>query len=56
MNNSAEIAQDLGYIEIPEGLLIHPGEIEEFRSGESLRTDQRHAGRADVGPVARCCR
>jgi ribonuclease J len=27
MNNSAEIAEDLGYVEIPEGLLIHPGEI-----------------------------
>src|SRR6266853_696500 len=30
MNNSAEIAEDLGYIEIPEGLLIHPGEIKNF--------------------------
>ena len=27
MINSAEIAEDLGYIEIPEGLLIHPGEM-----------------------------
>ena len=26
---------------------------EEFRSGKSLRADQRHAGRADVGAVAR---
>jgi len=30
MNSSAEIAEDLGYIEIPEGLLIHPGEIKNF--------------------------
>ena len=30
MNNSAEIAEDLGYIEIPEGLLIHPGEMKTF--------------------------
>jgi len=30
MNNSAEIAEDLGYIEIPEGLLIHPGEMKNF--------------------------
>ncbi|MCU1296084.1 MAG: beta-lactamase-like protein [Acidobacteriaceae bacterium] len=30
MNNSAEIAEDLGYIEIPEGLLIHPGELKNF--------------------------
>ncbi len=27
MNSSAEIAEDLGYVEIPEGLLIHPGEM-----------------------------
>jgi ribonuclease J len=30
MNSSAEIAEDLGYIEIPEGLLIHPGEMKTF--------------------------
>ena len=30
MNNSAEIAEDLGYIEIPESLLIHPGEVKNF--------------------------
>jgi ribonuclease J len=30
MNNSAEIAEDLCYIEIPEGLLIHPGEMKNF--------------------------
>src|SRR6184192_4941134 len=30
MNNSSEIAEDLGYIEIPEGLLINPGEIKNF--------------------------
>jgi len=30
MNSSAEIAEDLGYIEIPEGLLIHPGEMKNF--------------------------
>jgi len=27
MNESAEIAQDLGYVEIPSGTLVHPGEI-----------------------------
>jgi ribonuclease J len=27
MNESTEIAQDLGYIDVPDGLLIHPGEI-----------------------------
>ncbi len=30
MIGSAEIAEDLGYVEIPEGLLIHPGEIKNF--------------------------
>ncbi|MFZ0479725.1 MAG: ribonuclease J [Terriglobales bacterium] len=30
MNSSAEIAEDLGYIDIPEGLLIHPGEMKNF--------------------------
>ena len=27
MTSSAEIAEDLGYIEIPDGLLIHPGDL-----------------------------
>jgi len=30
MADSTEIAADLGYIEIPDGLLIHPGEIRNF--------------------------
>jgi ribonuclease J len=30
MTNSSEIAEDLGYIEIPEGLLIHPGEMKNY--------------------------
>src|SRR5213082_3445660 len=30
MTSSAEIAEELGYIEIPEGLLIHPGEMKNF--------------------------
>jgi ribonuclease J len=30
MNSSSEIAEDLGYIEIPEGLLINPGEVKNF--------------------------
>src|SRR5947209_7770623 len=30
MNNSSEIAEDLGYIQIPEGMLIHPGEMKNF--------------------------
>ena len=30
MMESAEIAQDLGYLEIPDGLLIHPAQIRDF--------------------------
>jgi ribonuclease J len=30
MMSSAEIAEDLGYIEAPEGLVIHPGEMKNF--------------------------
>jgi len=30
MNESSEIAQDLGYIDIPDGLLIHPGEVKNY--------------------------
>ena len=30
MISSAEIAEDLGYVEIPEGLLIHPGEMKNY--------------------------
>src|SRR3954449_3222292 len=30
MISSSEIAEDLGYIEIPDGLLVHPGEIKNF--------------------------
>ncbi len=30
MDNSTEIAQDLGYLDIPQGLIIHPGQIRDF--------------------------
>jgi ribonuclease J len=30
MNESAEIAQDLGYVDIPDGVLIHPGQVKDF--------------------------
>ena len=32
MDNSTEIAQDLGYLDVPQGLIINPG------------ADQRNAG------------
>ncbi len=30
ISEAAEIALDLGYLELPEGLLIHPGQIKEY--------------------------
>jgi len=30
MVSSSEIAEDLGYLEIPDGLLVHPGELKNF--------------------------
>ncbi len=30
MNESTEIAQDLSYIDVPDGLLIHPGDIKKY--------------------------
>src|SRR5271166_5471366 len=30
MMESTEIAQDLGYIDIPQGLVIHPGQMRDF--------------------------
>jgi ribonuclease J len=30
MDNATEIAQDLGYLKVPQGLLIHPGQIKDF--------------------------
>jgi ribonuclease J len=30
MTEAAEIALDLGYIDVPEGMLIHPGQIKDF--------------------------
>src|SRR5256886_6229244 len=30
MNEAVEIAQDLGYIEIPDGMLIHPAQIRDL--------------------------
>jgi ribonuclease J len=30
MTESTEIAQDLGYIDVPDGLMIHPGQIKDY--------------------------
>jgi ribonuclease J len=44
MLSSAEIAEDLGYIEIPDGLLIHPGDIKNHApQGEPMSALSRAA-------------
>jgi ribonuclease J len=47
MMESTEIAQDLGYIDVPPGLVINPGQIARLSSRADDDSDQRHAGRAD---------
>ena len=36
MDNATEIAQDLGYLKIPNGLLINPGQIRDFPADKLL--------------------
>ena len=36
MMESTEIAQDLGYIDVPQGLIINPGQIRDFRPEQLL--------------------
>jgi mRNA degradation ribonuclease J1/J2 len=47
MNESTEIAQDLGYLDIPPGLVIHPGQMKDFCAREAAGDDFRHPGRTD---------
>ncbi len=53
MNSSSEIAEDLGYIDDSGWHADSSGRDEELSAGKSLCDDQRHAGRAAVGAVAR---
>ncbi|HEY5381729.1 MAG TPA: ribonuclease J [Acidobacteriaceae bacterium] len=34
IDNSSEIAQDLGYLDPPQGLIIHPGQIKDYPANE----------------------
>jgi ribonuclease J len=34
MTEAAEIAMDLGYFDVPEGLLIHPGQIKDYQPNQ----------------------
>ncbi len=47
MMESTEIAQDLGYIDVPKGLIINPGQMKDYSPREPDGAHQRHPGRAD---------
>jgi ribonuclease J len=51
LDNSTEIAQDLGYLDLPPGLVINPGQMRDMPVQQSSGDDLGHAGRADVGAV-----
>jgi ribonuclease J len=53
LDNSTEIAQDLGYLDLPPGLVINPGQLRDMPVQQSAGDDLGHAGRADVGALAR---
>jgi len=53
MENSSEIAEDLGYVEIPDGMMIHPGEMKNFAPERVCVLISRHARRTHVGIVPR---
>ncbi len=36
LDNSTEIAQDLGYLDVPQGLLINPGQIKDTPANKLL--------------------
>jgi ribonuclease J len=48
LDNSTEIAQDLGYLDLPPGLMINPGQIKDMPPEQGAGHDLRDAGRADV--------
>ena len=53
MVESTEIAQDLGYITIPEGLLIHPGQIRDYAPNQVAIMISGTQGEPVVFAVAR---
>ena len=53
MNTTTEIAHDLGLLTIPNGILLRPQDIMQTAPSKLVAVVSRHAGRADVGAVAR---
>ena len=52
MMETTEIAQDLGYIDIPPGLVINPGQMRDLPARAVDDPHQRHAGRTNVCALA----
>ena len=53
MMSVTEIAHYLGLLTIPDGILLRPQDVMDAAAGEGGGPGLRHAGRADVGAVAR---
>ena len=53
MNSVTEISHNLGLLTIPDGVLLRPQDVMTAPPAQGLRCRIRHAGRADVGAVAR---
>jgi ribonuclease J len=53
MMESTEIAQDLGYIEIPQGLVINPGQMRDYAPEQLMILISGTQGRADERPQPR---
>ena len=49
MRKNANIARNLGYMDVPEGVLIRPADLEELRAARAADPLHRQPGRASVG-------
>ena len=53
MVSVTEIAHSLGLLDIPDGILLRPQDAMDMPPEQGRDPDLRHAGRADVGALAR---
>ena len=53
MVSVTEIAHALGLLDIPDGILLRPQDAMDAAARQGRDPDLRHAGRADVGALAR---
>ena len=52
MRKNVNIARNLGYMDVPEGVIVRPQELESLRPSQQLIVMHRQPGRADVGADA----